>query len=567
MIRSKSISLLLVLSVALFLGACNRKLIQADGIEVIDLQQQVPVLINKSDNPLARILVVRNSKASNSTIREVKVHIGGNVAESEVKDLKLWVASSDGGWNMLNYKTLFSEVAGAKNNAVFKGSFEVSGDTTFFLLTCTLSPEADLAHTISARATSLRLNDGTSASIARGQNAIDQRLGVGVRKHMDDNVHTYRIPGLATTTKGTLLGIYDVRRDKSRDLQGDIDIGVSRSTDKGASWETMRIAMDKKNWGGLPEKFNGISDANILVDEKTGTIYIAGLWMYGLLDEDGKWIEGLTEESGKWGHQWRDKASQPGFDVKETSQFLLTKSVDDGKTWSEPVNLTKMCKKKEWWLWAPAPGHGISLADGTLVFPTQGRDQNGHPFSNITYSKDGGNIWVTSEPAYSNTTENMAVQLSDGSIMLNMRYNANRGNLGDDNGRVISTTSDLGQTWTEHPTSKKALIEPTCMASIHKHYYIQNGQKKSVLFFSNPNSKEGRHHMTIKVSFDDGKTWPKKYWLLLDEGKGRGYSCLTSVDQETIGILYEGSQADMTFQRISLTDWLDIPSTGKENQR
>lgn len=249
MIRSKSISLLLVLSVALFLGACNRKLVQADGIEVIDLQQQVPVLINKSDNPLARILVVRNSKASNSTIREVKVHIGGNVAESEVKDLKLWVASSDGGWNMLNYKTLFSEVAGAKNNVVFKGSFEVSGDTTFFLLTCTLSPEADLAHTISARATSLRLNDGTSASIARGQNAIDQRLGVGVRKHMDDNVHTYRIPGLATTTKGTLLGIYDVRRDKSRDLQGDIDIGVSRSTDKGASWETMRIAMDKKNWG------------------------------------------------------------------------------------------------------------------------------------------------------------------------------------------------------------------------------------------------------------------------------------------------------------------------------
>lgn len=318
---------------------------------------------------------------------------------------------------------------------------------------------------------------------------------------------------------------------------------------------------------GLPEKFNGISDANILVDEKTGTIYIAGLWMYGLLDEDGKWIEGLTEESGKWGHQWRDKASQPGFDIKETSQFLLTKSVDDGKTWSEPVNLTKMCKKKEWWLWAPAPGHGISLADGTLVFPTQGRDQNGHPFSNITYSKDGGNTWVTSEPAYSNTTENMAVQLSDGSIMLNMRYNANRGNLGDDNGRVISTTSDLGQTWTEHPTSKKALIEPTCMASIHKHYYIQNGQKKSVLFFSNPNSREGRHHMTIKVSFDDGKTWPEKYWLLLDEGKGRGYSCLTSVDQETIGILYEGSQADMTFQRISLTDWLDIPSTGKENQR
>lgn len=68
--------------------------------------------------------------------------------------------------------------------------------------------------------------------------------------------------------------------------------------------------------------------------------------------------------------------------------------------------------------------------------------------------------------------------------------------------------------------------------------------------------------MTIKVSLDDGNTWPEEYWLLLDEGKSRGYSCITSIDENTIGILYEGSQAHMTFQKIALSELLDLDAQG-----
>jgi sialidase-1 len=146
------------------------------------------------------------------------------------------------------------------------------------------------------------------------------------------------------------------------------------------------------------------------------------------------------------------------------------------------------------------------------------------------------------------------VQLTDGSLMLNARDGKNKGNTSVTNGRVISVTGDLGETWSEHPTSRGALIEPACMASLHKHEYTENGQQKSILLFSNPNSKTDRDHMSIKVSFDDGETWPEEYWMLLDEKKGRGYSCLTSIDEQTIGILYEGSQADMTFQKIALSE-------------
>jgi sialidase-1 len=150
----------------------------------------------------------------------------------------------------------------------------------------------------------------------------------------------------------------------------------------------------------------------------------------------------------------------------------------------------------------------------------------------------------------------MAVELSDGAIMLNMRYNKNKTDTGDTNGRVIAITRNLGEDWTEHPASRGALHEPVCMASTIRHNYTLNGKKKSILVFSNPDSKTLRHHITIKVSYDDGLTWPVNKKILLDEWKSRGYSCLTSIDNDTIGILYESSQSDMVFQQVKLKELL-----------
>ena len=188
--------------------------------------------------------------------------------------------------------------------------------------------------------------------------------------------------------------------------------------------------------------------------------------------------------------------------------------------------------------------------------PTQGRDADGTPFSNFIFSDDRGTTWKSCNPAYSGVNECMAVELTNGSIMLNMRDGRNKNN-SVINGRVISTTNDMGNTWTEHPTSRKALIEPTCMASLHKHYYTYKGVKKSILLFSNPNSISNRNNITLKVSFDDGMTWPSEKWILLDQNSGKGYSCITSVDENTIGILYEGSKSDMVFQKINIADFID----------
>ncbi|MEG3660147.1 sialidase family protein [Arenibacter palladensis] len=506
-----------------------------------------PILVGKEDNPFIRLQL--NSETNNDIVNAFQVSIDGTKKDI-IKNIRVYYTEND---SLFHNKKLFGMAKSPKKVSLINGKQNLDPGSNYFWVSYELEDNVDLSDKVFGSIGHVDL--GKSKIGVQQEEDIPLRLGVALRQHQDDNVHTYRIPGLSTTKEGTLLTVYDVRRESGRDLQGHMDIGVSRSTDEGNSWEPMRIALDMGEWGGLPQKFNGVSDANILVDEQTGTIFIAGLWMHGVTNAEGVWQENLSEESDAWNHQWKTKGSQPGFDVKQTSQFLISKSTDDGRTWSEPINLTEMCKDPKWWLWAPAPGHGITLKDGTLVIPTQGRDENGLPFSNITYSKDGGETWTTSNPASHNTTECMAVELSNGDIMLNIRDNRNRENKSVTNGRKIMITGDLGETWSEHPTSHGALIEPTCMASIHRHDYTdKEGASKSILLFSNPNSKYQRIKQTIKVSLDDGETWPKDYWLELDEGRGKGYSCITSIDNDHIGILYEGSQAHMTFQKIAINE-------------
>lgn len=349
-----------------------------------------------------------------------------------------------------------------------------------------------------------------------------------LRKHGDQGIDTYRIPGLVTTNTGSLIAVYDTRRNSAVDLQEDIDVGMSRSTDKGKSWEPMKIIMDMGEWGDLPQEQNGIGDPSVLVDKVTGTIWVAAVWAHGHPGKRNWW------------------ASKPGLLPKETSQFILVKSEDDGLTWSKPINITSQIKDPKWHLLLQGPGKGITMNNGTLVFPAQFKDESEMPHSTIIYSEDRGKTWKIGTGAKPNTTEAQVVELENGDLMLNMRDN--RGG-----SRSIYTTQDMGETWSVHSTSRNALQEPVCMASLIKHNY--KGQ--SLLLFSNPNSTEGRINMTIKLSQDNGDTWPEKHQLLLDKDKGRGYSCMTSIDEETIGILYEGSQADLVFQRVKISDILN----------
>lgn len=369
--------------------------------------------------------------------------------------------------------------------------------------------------------------------IAATASAHGERPFVVIHRQGDDNCHTFRIPAIAVTNDGTLLAVYDMRYRSRRDLQGHMDIGLSRSTDGGKTWEKPRPIMDMGTFGGLAEDLNGCSDPNILVDRKTGQVIVSAVWTHG--------------KPGT--HQWRGRGSEPGLDPSQSSQFMMVKSSDDGKTWSQPENWTAKLKNPSWYLFAPAPGNGITLGDGTLVMPTQGRDETGLPFSNLMWSKDHGKSWTVSAAARSDTTECAVAQLSDGRLMLNIRDNRNRADKSETNGRAVSVTGDLGASWEVHSSDHGSLPEPVCMASLISH---QLADGRSVLFFSNPRTKSKRKKMTVQMSLDDGETWTRK--ILLDEDGG-AYSSLVMVDEKTLGILYESSRADMIFQTIKLKEF------------
>lgn len=364
---------------------------------------------------------------------------------------------------------------------------------------------------------------GAAITISASANPTTKYQGITLKKAGEDGINTYRIPGIITTDKGTLIAVYDNRYVNSGDLPGNIDVGMSRSNDGGKTWQVMKVIMDM----GAPHDQNGIGDPTILFDPITKKIWVASLWSKGNHSIAG---------------------SGPGLSPDQTGQFVLVNSSDDGLTWSAPINITAQVKNPIWKILFQGPGNGIAMQDGTLVIPAQYWDASNMPYSTFIYSKDQGLTWKRANAAgpKSNTTESQIVETTAGTLMLNMRDN--RGSF-----RSVATTNDLGESWAIHPTSYNTLADPICMGSLIKANVKVNGTMRDVLFFSNPNSNSSRSNMTIKASLDMGATWQPANQVLIDSRTSYGYSSLTKIDDQTIGILYEGTR-DLYFLKIPVSD-------------
>ena len=529
--------------------------IQLFAVDTVSIREtQIPILIDRKDNVLFNI---RIEAKECKTLNQLTLNFSESMQLPDVKAVKLYYSGTESVQraNEVNYapllyisrdkagetreaNTSYSIKLEERNNlseeVIFSCNQKLYPGINYFWISIEMHPQTSLLQKIKAEITSVKLDNKEAPLFIASASGIEHRMGVGVRHAGDDGAAAYRIPGLVTTNKGTLLGVYDIRYNSSVDLQEYVDVGLSRSTDKGQTWEPMRTIMSFGETAGLPKAQNGVGDPAILVDEKTGTIWVIAAWTQGMGN----------------GRAWFN--SQQGMDKEQTAQLMLVKSEDDGRTWSAPINITNQVKRPDWYFLLQGPGKGITMQDGTLVFAAQYIDAEKIPNACILYSKDRGLTWHLHNPARSNTTEAQVIEIEPGVLMLNMRDN--RGG-----SRAVSITKDMGRTWSDHPSSRNVLQEPVCMASLIKSEAKENILGKDILLFSNPNTTKDRNHITIKASLDGGLSFPEKYQIMLDEGDSWGYSCLTMIDEETVGIFYESSTAHMLFQAIKLKDIVREP--------
>ncbi len=343
---------------------------------------------------------------------------------------------------------------------------------------------------------------GNTAGIADGVTLYSDLFNTSMR----DGVACYRIPALATAVNGDLLAAIDERAPSCSDMNKnkDINIVIRRSDDNGASWSAIETVVDY-------EYGRTASDPSMIVDRETGDIFLF--------------------------YNYMDHATEP-----DVYYLHVVKSSDNGSTWGEPEDITPQITKPEWHrdFKFITSGRGIQTRSGMLLH-TLVNIQNGlHLFG----SKDHGKTWFFIDTPIKPGDESKVVELADGRWMINSRV---RGA----GTRYIHISSDEGKTWETAPD--EMLIDPACNASIIRYTSTADGYDHNRLLFSNAKSKNKRRNMTVRISYDEGKTWNEGKTIYAGDS---AYSTLTVLENGDIGALFEkDDHKENVFVRFSL-EWL-----------
>ncbi len=281
--------------------------------------------------------------------------------------------------------------------------------------------------------------------------------------------------------------------------------------------------------------------------------------------------------------RWMDKSEQgpthnptPVADTREphTLHFLYGKNYsrvyyavtrDSGRTWSQPRDITDAFEPfrgaYDWKVVATGIGHGAMLSSGRILVPawlSLGTIGHGHRPSRVgaVYSDDGGETWLPGglvPDTLKNPSETQAAELSDGRVLLNIRNEESARR------RAFAYSCDGGLTFSApllHPT----LWEPVCCASFVR-VPQDGGCGRAALVFVNPDSQSeyetsgvslpsglySRHHLSARLSQDDGATWPWK--RVIEEGVS-GYSDIAARSDGALLCTYnEGTTTGHPFDK------------------
>lgn len=329
-----------------------------------------------------------------------------------------------------------------------------------------------------------------------------------------DGYHTFRIPSIVLAPNGDLLAFAEGRVNGRGD-SGDIDLVMRRSRDGGRTWSDLEVVWD--------DGAETCGNPCPVVDRETGAILLL-----------------MTRNLG------RDR--EPAIIAQEsegTRTVHVTRSTDSGATWSEPEDITAAAKRPDWTWYATGPGAGIQLERGEhagrLVIPCDHIEAGTrHYYSHVIFSDDHGATWQLggSSPRH-RVNECEVVERADGSLLLNMR-NYDRAQ----KRRQVCVSADGGRTFADQ-RHDEALIEPICQASLRRIRWPGGDGEPGIVAFSNPAHGEKRENMTLRLSTDDGATWP---WSRVLHAGPSAYSCLVALAGGDIGCLFEADG----YRRIEL---------------
>ncbi|MCA9734865.1 MAG: exo-alpha-sialidase [Deferribacteres bacterium] len=349
------------------------------------------------------------------------------------------------------------------------------------------------------------------SGIAPGVISHEDLFNTGMRP----GVSCFRIPALVTAPNGDLLAVMDERVESCSDLHknGDINIVARRSADNGRTWSEIETVVDYPNG-------QSASDASMVVDKQTGEIFLF--------------------------YNYMDLENEPGIYA-----LHVMKSTDNGQSWSTPSDFTSQIAKPEWRTDFKfiTSGRGIQTRSGMLLHTLVNLNNGLHVFG----SRDHGQTWFLLETSIEPADESKIVELADGSWMINSRLNKS-------GMRYVHRSTDFGTSW--QTVADSALIDPGCNASLIRYTSVQDGFKKNRLLFSNAQSKTDRENMSIRISYDEGKTWSDGKTIFSGHS---AYSSLTILENGDIGLFFEkDDHTKNVFVRFSL-EWLTDGEDKYEN--
>ena len=460
----------------------------------------------------------------NFTANSVTLNLGATKA-TDLESVKVYTSANDDFVsNGQRSATLVGTASAITDNVV---TVNFTDGVTFkenqrFYVTADIKSDATVGNKFDVAITGLTYNTDKTATITSGNpegQGVIYKVQSAPFQPYDLGSHYWRIPAMVVlhhqkgenaSKNGRVVTMADNRFDHNGDLPNHIDVYERHSDDNGATWSTHKMVVGTDADHALVGGNHGFGDVSLVecASGKIVAIMVGGPGYFG---------------------------STPSNPIVPT---IIT-STDGGDTWSAPRTLTNELYKttyKEGAVQGSFAGSGRGLMlqrqkdeqlNGRIMFAMSHRFANNNVQEYIIYSDDEGNTWkFSTQSAYSGGDESKLVELADGTVMISVRQNGQRG---------YNKSTDGGVTWGTQ--AKWADINGNaCNGDI---LYVN----KHVMLHSYPNDGK-RKNVTIKASFDSGKSWSKPYVVCAPSSC---YSTMDVTKDGDIAIFYEDNACSTGF--------------------